>query len=386
MDFQLTDEQTALKEMATRLAKERFAPTAFTGHGFAWDHARELAAAGLTGITIPADRGGQGGSLMDAVLVMEAVSQVSPRAGDAVQATNFGAIRQVAEFGSERVREEVLPELLAGRAVISAGMSEPDAGSALTELRTTARYEGDEVVLNGQKVWSTHGPDVTHSVVWARFGPRSSDIGAVVVPTDAPGFTKGASETYMSGEEHCASYMDECRVPREYVLADKDALRRMMSIFGVERTGNAVRSLALAQAAYDMAVEHVKVREQFGRPLCEFQGLQWRFADMRMKLDAARLLIYRAVVNADAGVPDATEASIAKCFANEAAFHVANEAMQMFGASGYSTQFPLEYIVRRVRGWMIAGGSTEMMRNRIAESIFDRRFDQRLPRPAPAAG
>ena len=380
MDFQLTEEQQALRESARRLPEDRFGPTAFTGEGFHWAAAQTLAEVGLTGLTIPEEAGGQGASLFDAVLVMEAISQVCPRSGDAVQATNFGAIRQVAEFGGERVRQEVLAELLAGQAVISAGMSEPDAGSALTELKTTAVYDGDEVVLNGQKVWSTHGPDVTHSVIWARFGPRTRDIGCVVVPTAAPGFTKGKPETYMSGEGYCSFHLDNVRVPREYVLADQDALRRMFTIFGVERVGNAVRSLALAQHAFDLAVDHASTRIQFDRPLCEFQGLQWSFADMRMKLDAARLLIYRATVNADAGVPDPGETSIAKCFTNEAAFEVANAALQVFGASGYSTEFPLEYIVRRTRGWMIAGGSVELMRNRIAEDIFGRRFSQRPER------
>src|SRR5690606_22763427 len=137
------------------------------------------------------------------------------------------------------------------------------------------------------------------------------DIGCVVVPTDTPGFRKGPAETYMSGEHHGALYMDNVRVPRDYVLAESDALRRMFTIFGVERVGNAVRALALAQTAFERAVEHAKTREQFGRPLCEFQGLQWKFADMKMKLDAARLLIYRAVANADDGAPSPAEASIA---------------------------------------------------------------------------
>lgn len=377
MDFSLTPEHRTLVDSARGLAEARFAERAFTWDGFPWENAKILAENGFTGILIPEQDGGQGGTLMDAVLVMEAVSQVCPNSGDAVQATNFGAIRQISAFGSDRVKQEVLPSLIAGEALISAGMSEPEAGSALTELRTTAEYDGDDVVLNGQKVWNSHGPEITHAVVWCRFGPRTRDIGCVVVPADAPGFSKGPAETYMSGEHHAALYMDGCRVPREYVLADHEALSRMFTIFGVERLGNAVRALSLAQAAFDRAVEHAKAREQFGRPLCEFQGLQWKFADMRMRLDAARLLIYRAVANAEDGAPDPTEASIAKCYANEAAFEVANQALQVFGASGYSTEFPMEYLVRRTRGWMIAGGSVEMMRNRIAEAIFDRRFSQR---------
>ncbi|MFI0486718.1 acyl-CoA dehydrogenase family protein [Actinomadura sp. 9N215] len=379
MEFTLTPEQQALRDSARRLAEDRFAARAFQRSGFAWDSARELAAAGFTGIMIDEADGGQGGSLLDAVLVMEAVSKVCPHSGDAVQATNFGAIRQVAMLGSAKLKAELLPRLLAGDALISAGMSEPGAGSALTEMRTTARYDGDDVVLDGQKCWTSHGPEATHLVLWCRFGPSSRDIGAVVVPADAPGFTRGATEHYMSGEPHCVSYLDGCRVPRHNVLADHDALRRLMTVFGIERVGNAVRALALAQSAFERAVEHAKTREQFGRPLCEFQGLQWKFADMYVQLEAARLLVYRAAAGAAAGPPDPMEATTAKLYANEAAFRVANDALQMLGASGYSTEMPLEYMVRRIRGWMIAGGTVEMLRNRLAEGIFDRRFSQRPP-------
>ncbi len=386
MDFQLSPEQQALKESARRLAEDVFAPKAFTWDGYAWENAKELARAGFTGITIAEEDGGQGGTLMDAVLVMEAVSEVCPHSGDAVQATNFGAIRQVAALGSERVKREVLPRLLSGEALVSAGMSEPEAGSALTDLTTSARVDGDEVVINGQKVWNSHGPEITHTVVWCRFGPRARDIGCVLVPADAPGFSKGPAERYMSGEQHAALYFDDCRVPRDFVLAESEALAKMLTIFGVERIGNAARALSLAQAAFDRAVQHANERVQFGRPLAEFQGLQWKFADMRMKLDAARLLIYRAVVNADAGAPDPAEASIAKCFANEAAFEVANQALQVMGASGYSVEYPMEYYVRRIRGWMIAGGSVEMLRNHIAGAVFGRRFSQRPPAPDSGAG
>ncbi|WP_028924651.1 acyl-CoA dehydrogenase family protein [Pseudonocardia acaciae] len=377
MDFTLTAEQRDLREAALRLARDHFARDAFRRDGYAWDSARTLAKAGFTGIMMSEEDGGQGGTLFDAVLVMEAVSQVCPHSGDAVQATNFGAIRQVSELASAELKREVLPGLLAGDALVAAGMSEPGAGSALTELRTTARYDGADVVLDGQKCWTTHGPELTHLVVWCRFGERNRDIGAVLVPADAPGFSRGATERYMSGEATCVTYLDGCRVPRRYVLADSGALRRLMTVFGVERTGNAVRALALAQLAFDKAVEHAGTREQFGRPLCEFQGLQWKFADMLVQLEAARLLIYRAAVDAGTGPPDPMNATMAKLYANEAAFKVANEALQVLGASGYSTQFPLEYIARRVRGWMIAGGSLEILRNRLAEGIFDRRFSQR---------
>ena len=377
MDFSLTPEQNALVESVTKLAHREFGERAFTRTDFAWDSLKVLAENDLTGLTLPVEFGGQGASLLDAVLVMMAITKVFPHSADALQASNFGAIRQVANFGSDYVRSEVLPQFLAGDALVTAGMSEPEAGSALTDLRTTARLEGDHVVLNGQKCWNSHGPEATHSVVWCRFGPSSRDIGAVLVPFDSPGFHRGKREFHMSGESHCQLFFDECKVPKEYVLADSGALQKMLSIFGVERMGNASRALALAEKAYDLAVEHASVRTQFGKNLCEFQGLQWKFADMKVELDAARMLLLRAVADADAGAPDSTAAAIAKLHANRTAFAVANDAMQVFGASGYSQEFPLEYIVRRTRGWMIAGGSVEVLKNTIAQSIFGRRFDQR---------
>ncbi len=377
MDFSLTPEQTQLVDSVTQLAQKEFGPKAFQSEGFAWDSLKTLAENGLTGLTISVEDGGQGASLLDAVLVMMAITKVDPLSADALQATNFGAIRQIANFGSDRVKQEVLPQLLAGEGLVTAGMSEPEAGSALTELTTTARYEGDNVILNGQKCWNSHGPHATHTVLWCRFGPTPKDIGAVVVPLDAKGASKGRTETYMSGEHHCNLFFDECAVPKEYVLADNNALRDMLSIFGVERMGNASRALALAESAFERAVEHAKVRKSFGKTLQEFQGLQWKFADMKVQLEAAKLLLLRAVANADAGAPDSNEAAMAKIYANQTAFNVANEALQIFGAAGYSTDLPLEYIVRRTRGWMIAGGSVEILKNTIAQGVFGRRFSQR---------
>lgn len=377
MDLRLSEEQRDLILTATRLANDRFASRAFTWRGFPWENAKVLAEAGFTGITFPIEDGGQGGSLMDAVLVMEAVSKVCPESGDAVQATNFGAIQQVATFGSPILKADVLPGLLAGDALITPGMSEPEAGSALTDLTTRARYEDGDVVLDGNKAWNSYGPDATHVVVWCRFGPRTKDIGAVVVPADAPGFSKGPTEWYMGGQSYCALSMDGCRVRRENVLCDSDGLRKMMQVFNIERIGNAVRSVALAESAFDRAVAYAKERKSFGRPLCEFQGIQWKFADMRTQLDAARLLVYRTVANAEHAPVDATDVSIAKLFANETAFAVVNQSLQVFGAIGYSTQLPIEHLLRKVRGWMIAGGSAEILRNRIAEGVFNRRFSQR---------
>ena len=164
-------------------------------------------------------------------------------------------------------------------------------------------------------------------------------------------------------------------VPRQFVMAG----------FNVERIGNTARSLAFGRYAYERAREHAMVRKQFGRPLAEFQGLQWKFADMAIMLESAQLLLYRAAANADNGLPSAYETSLAKAACNLAGFEVASEAVQIMGAMGYSQESLVEWCMRRCRGWMIAGGSIEMLKNRIAEHVFDRRFDQRRPKPAEAA-
>ena len=184
----------------------------------------------------------------------------------------------------------------------------------------------------------------------------------------------------MSGEAHCALHFENARAPKENVLVDAEGFQVLMPVFNVERLGNATRCLALAQAAYDMTVAHTSERRQFGRPLCEFQGVQWMVADMRVKLEAARLLLYRALSNARAGLPSAIETTSAKLYCNEMARQVADDAIQLHGGYGFSTEMPLEFLYRKIRGWSIAGGSTEMLRNRLASLIYERPFSQRPPR------
>ena len=382
MDFKLTEDQQMLQKMARNLAIEKFKPKAFTWDKtdeFPWENLKSLAEHGLIGITVSQEDGGGGGTVFDSVLVIEQIAMVCPHTADLVQLGNFGAIRALSQYGSKELKGKTLPVLLKGESTISTAMSEPDAGSAATDLRTKGRIEGDTAVIDGSKIFNTN-PHARYFLVWLRFGSDVKSSGAVVVERETPGFTFGKMEKFMSGQSHCMLYFDNCRVPRENVVLHEDGFRKLLTMFNVERAGNATRSLALAQMAFDRAVEYAKERIQFGRPICEFQGIQWKFAEMKMKLDAARLLIYRAVVNADEGKLSPVETAVAKAFTNEAAFWVANEALQIMGGYGYSTEFPMEYILRRVKGWMIGGGTVEMMKNRIAEGIFDRHFSQRPPK------
>lgn len=380
MDFNLTEEQQELQKWARNFAKEKFSEKAYTwvkNGEVPWENARILSEYGLMGMTLSEEDGGQGLPLIDAIIVMEEIAKVCPNTADMFQVGNFGAIRQLAAYGSRELKQRVLPQILGGEKLISVAMSEPNAGSAVTDLSTRAKIEGDKVIINGTKVFNTHGPHKSYYVVWVRFGEGVKTSGAILVERNSPGFTVGKTETHMSGEEHCALYFEDCEVPVGNILVPEDGFRRLFTMFNIERMGNTARSLALAQSAFDLAVEHAKERKQFGKPLAEFQGIQWKVAEMKMKLDAGRLLLYRAATNADKGAPSPLESSMAKAYINTTAFEVANEAVQIFGGYGYSTDYPLEYIFRRVRGWMIAGGTPEMMKNKIAEEVFGMRFSQR---------
>jgi alkylation response protein AidB-like acyl-CoA dehydrogenase len=371
MDFQLTDEQRALQDTATRIG-ESLARVPVNEDEYPFEYLRTLARYELTGIDLSESHGGRGLALIDAILVLEAITRANPRAGDAVQATNFGAIRQIAALGNLETRERYLTPLLDGTGLASVAISESEAGSAVSELRTSARIEGDAVIIDGSKVFNSNGPYATHYVVWARFSEGSRGIGAVVVPADAPGFSRGKVERYLSGEAHCTLHFDACRVPAANVLADEGGLHRLMPIFNIERLGNAARSLACGQRALDLAVEHVGQRRQFGRVLAEFQGLRWKLAEARTKLEGARLLLYRAVVDTHDGFPDGALAAMAKLACNTAGYEAANEAAQIFGGYGMSTEYPLAYLLARTRAWMIAGGSLEILKNRVADDMLGR--------------
>jgi alkylation response protein AidB-like acyl-CoA dehydrogenase len=380
MDFVLSQEQRAFAESIRRFAQDNLAAGALQrAHNpeFPWDVARQLSEFGLLGITMPESHGGQGGTLMDAVIAIQEVALACPKSADIVQAGNFGPIRTFAEYATEDQRRRFLPDLLAARRLIALGMTEPDAGSAVTDLRTSARQDGDSYVINGTKIFSTHSPEADLFLIYVRFGPGVGNIGSVLVERGTPGFSVGQPSNFMSGEQWCQLYFEDCRIPAENVLLGPGGFKKQISGFNVERIGNASRALALGRYAYNAAREHALIRQQFGRRLCEFQGLQWKFADMAVKLDSAQLLLYRAAVNGQSSLPSAYDTAVAKLSANTAGYEVANEALQVMGGMGYSQESLVEYCVRRTRGWMIAGGSLEILKNRIAEEIFECRFDQR---------
>jgi alkylation response protein AidB-like acyl-CoA dehydrogenase len=378
MDFRLSPEQGEFREAVLRFARKELAPGArgrAHAAGYPWEVARLMAKQGLLGITIAEADGGQGGTLLDAVLAIEAVASACPRSADVVQAGSFGPIRVLAEYGSPAQKEKYLKPLLAGEAVISVGMTEPDAGSAVTDLKTSAARDGAGWRVSGSKIFTTHSAYAEVFLVYVRFGPGVGGIGSVLI--ERKDVRLGKTSHFMSGEEWAQLYLENVYVAPENLLLGEGGFKKQIAGFNVERIGNAARSLALGRYAYDAARAWALERRQFGKLLCEFQGLQWKFADMKMKLDAAQLLLDRAAANADRGFPSPEETAIAKAYCNQAGFDVANEALQIMGGMGYSQESLVEYCLRRCRGWMIAGGSLEILKNRIAEHIFERSFSQR---------
>jgi alkylation response protein AidB-like acyl-CoA dehydrogenase len=380
VDFRLNPEQQQFRDAVRRFAVKELAPGALErAHtpAYPWDVAKLMARQGLLGLTLRAEDGGQGGRLIDAVIAIEEVAAACPRSADVVQAGNFGPIRVLAEYGSEFHKKTFLTKLLSGEGVISVGMTEPDAGSAATELKTTATRDGAGWRINGSKIFTTHSAYADLILAYVRFGPGVGGIGSVLIQKGIPGVKLGKPSSFMSGEEWAPIYFEDVYVPPELVLLGEGGFKKQIAGFNVERIGNTARSLALGRYAYERAREWALERRQFGRLLCEFQGLQWKFAEMKMKLDAGQLLLYRAAANADTGFPSAEETAIAKAYCNQAGFEVANEALQVMGGMGYSRESLVEYCLARCRGWMIAGGSIEILKNRIAEGIFERSFPQR---------
>lgn len=374
MPLVLSEEQASLVDSISTLVRREFGVTT-SARDLNAASVREmlprLSSNGFAGINIPVDLGGQGGGMLDAVLAIEAAAKLNPVAGDAVQALNFGAVQQVAHHGTADHQHRFLAPCLQGELLTAIAMTEPAAGSAVGELSTSARVDGTSVYLSGSKVFTSHGASADFFVVWVRFGPERRDIGAVIVERNAPGFTIDDTHTFMSGEPYGVLYFDDAAVPAENILLDGDGFRRMLSVFNVERLGNAARALALGQAAFDLAVSHANTREQFGARLIDKQGLQWMLAEAHVQLEGARLLLRQSAASADAGTLTSGDTAMAKLACNRAGYMASDTALQILGGSGFDSESLVNYHFRRTRGWMIAGGTVEQMLNRIARGFVE---------------
>jgi len=385
MDFQLTDDQKALQETARRYARERLPDVAreceATGRAPGRALVREYAAMGFLGINVPQTYGGLGLGHLEALLVLEEIGKISSAVAFPIFESCVGPVRAIERFAPESLRQRVVPAVCRGEIQVAVSMSEPQAGSALTDLTTRAELRGDRVVLNGTKRWCSGGGHADGYLVYCRMSaePGARGIGAVYVEKDTPGVSFGRPEDLMGfrGVPSSDIQFDDAEVPADNVVVPAGGFRQLMEAFDLERCGNATMSLAQASGALEDVLEYVQARRQFGRPLIDFQAVQLKLSEMRMRVDAARLLIQRAAVNAQQGLPSALDSSIAKCFANEIARECCGHAVQLMGGYGYSREYPMERRLRDAWGWGIAGGAVDIQKVNIAGAMVGRRFDQR---------
>ena len=381
MDFDLNERQAELVRAAEEVAERKLIPmldAADTPEGVNALR-RTMAEQGLLGLNLPEELGGMGVPLLDTLLVTRALQKAAPLLGGIAHRSSTGAVGAVAEYGTQAQKEAFVIPSCKGEIGISIGITEPDAGSAATAMKTSAKVEGDEVVLNGSKQFVSFVNNNHYTLVYCRFGTtgRPGDIGAVIVPHDAPGFSHSEGTLNMADELLFELYFDDCRVPKENVLVDGGAFGKLISVYNAERLGSISRMIGSAEAAYEMALGYAKERKQFNRELADFQGIQWMLADMRVKLDAAALLTWRAAATAvKTGLPSPTETSIAKVFTAKAAKEVCDDAIQIMGANGYTKEYPLVHRYAEVRGGSIYGGTMQIHKNMIAGAILERSSSQ----------
>ena len=385
MDFKLTAEQEQLRDAAARFAAAELGAIAREleekneplPHRFL----KRLGEMGYLGINLEEEYGGHGLGHLDAVLVLEAIAKVSPAVAFPIFESCFGPVLAIQHFAGEALKRRIIPRVVSGDMIVAVSMSEPDAGSALTDLKTRGEVRGDVVVIDGQKRWCSGAGHSDAYVVYCRMSdaPGAKGIGAVLVDKDTPGFTFGKPEQLMGfrGVPSADMFFDGVTVPADNVIVPAGGFRKLMEAFDLERCGNATMSLAIAAGALDYVLGYVQERRQFGKPLIDFQAVQLKVAEMAMKVEASRLLIYRAVANAQDGLPSVRDSSIAKCFANEMTREVCGAAVQLMGGYGYNKEYPIEQRFRDSWGWGIAGGAIDIQKTNIASALVDRRFDQR---------
>jgi butyryl-CoA dehydrogenase len=385
MDFQLSAEQQELQESVRRYATQRLSPMAEeierSGEPPSAELVSEFAEMGYLGINVPQQLGGAGLSNLDALVVLEELGKISSAIAFPVFESCVGPVRAIEKFADQSLVNELVPAVCAGQKMIAIAMSEPAAGTALTDLKTRAEIRDGGVVINGSKRWCSGGGHADGYLVYCRFSddPGAKSIGAVYLDKDTEGLSFGKPEQLMGfrGIPSSDIFLDQVRVPERNIVLPAGGFKKLMAAFDLERCGNATMALAQASAALEDVSEYVQERHQFGKPIVDFQAVQIKLAEMKMQVEASRLLIWRAAVDAEQGFPSISSSSIAKCFANEIARSVTGNALQLMGGYGYSSEYPMERRFRDAWGWGIAGGAIDIQKVNIAGAMIGRRFNQR---------
>ena len=385
MDFRLSDDQRQLQDTARAFAQGEMREIARdleeTDTALPKDQIKRYAEMGFLGINVAEDLGGLGLGNLEALIVLEEFAKVSPAVAFPIFESSVGPVRAVEHFANEALVKRIVPRVCAGDIIVAVAMSEPDAGSALTDLKTKAAISAGKIRIDGQKRWCSGGGHADAYVVYCRLSddPGARGIGAVLIEKDSAGLSFGERERLMGfrGVPSADIFLDGVEVPEENLIVPAGGFKNLMEAFDLERCGNATMCLGIAQSALDEALAYVQDRKQFGKPLIDFQAVQLKLAEMTMRVEASRQLIWRAAQNSADGLPSILDSSLAKCFSNEMVRDVVGAAMQVMGAYGYSKEFDMERRMRDGWGWGIAGGAIDIQKINIASALVGRRFNQR---------
>ncbi len=385
MDFRLSDDQRQLRDAARAFAGGEMRDIARQleeeDEALPREQIKRYAEMGFLGVNVAEELGGLGLGNLEALIVLEEFAKVSPAIAFPIFESSVGPVRAVEHFANEALVKRIVPRVCAGEIIVAVAMSEPDAGSALTDLKTKASIKDGKIRIDGQKRWCSGGGHADAYVIYCRLSddPGAAGIGAVLVDKDTPGLSFGKRERLMGfrGVPSADIFLDAVEVAEENLIVPAGGFKNLMEAFDLERCGNATMCLGIAQSALDEALAYVQERKQFGKPLVDFQAVQLKMADMTMRVEASRLLIWRAAQNSADGLPSILDSSLAKCFSNEIVRDVVGAAMQVMGAYGYSKEFDMERRMRDGWGWGIAGGAIDIQKINIASALVGRRFNQR---------
>ena len=384
MEFGLTEEQQAVRDEVRRFAENEVAPVAKEydqEEKFPWEVMDEAAKMGLTGANIPVEYGGAGYSPLETAIITEELFAVDPGIGLCVTSAAFGA-DAIIEFGTEEQKEEYLTPVAEGDAIMGTAISEPDTGSDVSSVSTTAEKDGDEWVINGNKMWITNGSVGDYFVVMTETDPdvddRYSGFSQIIVESDRDGFEadKITGKLGIRASDTAELIFDDVRVPEENLVGTRGmGFLQLMQFFDETRTAVAAQGVGIAKGAAERALEYAEEREQFGRSISEFQAIQHKLAEMHTQTEAARNLTYKSAWSVENDEGNLTQlASMAKEYASRIAVEVADEAVQVHGGSGYVNDFDVERFYRDAKITQIYEGTTEIQKNVIARELLGKGF------------
>jgi acyl-CoA dehydrogenase len=384
VDFDLSDEQQQIKEEVRRFGENEVLP-----HAKEYDQEEKFphkilekaAKMGLTGPHIPVEYGGAGYGALEAAIIVEELFSIDPGIGLSLVATGFGS-EAIIGFGTEEQKEKYLEPVAKGEAIMGAAISEPDTGSDVSSVSTTAEKDGDEWVINGNKMWITNGSIGDFFVVLCKTDPdaesRYEGFSQIIVESDREGFDsdKITGKMGIRASDTAELIFDDVRVPESNLVGDRGAgFFQQMHFFDETRTMVAAQGVGIAKGALQRAKDYAKEREQFGRSISDFQGIQFKLAEMKTDTEAARQLTYKSAWSVDNKEEQLTSlASMAKEFASRVAVDVANEAVQIHGGSGYVNDFDVERFYRDAKITQIYEGTTEIQKLVIAREMLDKGF------------